>query len=171
MITEQEKIFIENLKNDYLSKRDGSFLNVLFSTSLLDIENVKKDILANIEEDDEIINIFKESEFLLYTKGGYLLGKYHDFFWLYSSEGELWGAGKQIQNTCNIIRQLLYFTLDDIKYIESMFKERGLPSYKKTVAQYKAFCQNINLTFTESDTQWENESKEFDLMLQEKGLM
>ncbi|MDI6977697.1 hypothetical protein [Serratia sp. Se-RSBMAAmG] len=45
-----------------MSKRDGSFLNVLFSTSLLDIENVKKDMLANIEEDDEIINIFKESQ-------------------------------------------------------------------------------------------------------------
>lgn len=171
MLTKSEKHFIKALENDYMSKRDSSFLNVLFSTSLLDIEGVKKDILANTEEDDEILNIFDQSDFLLYTRGGFVLGKYQEFFWLYSSEGELWGAGKQIQNTCNIIRQLLYFTLDDIKYIESMFKERNLPSYKKTVAQYKAFCQNMNLMFTESDIQWENESKDFDLMLQEKGLM
>lgn len=171
MITEQERIFLEKLKSDYISKKDSSFLNVLFSTSILDIEKVTKDILANIEDDDEILNIFEQSDFLLYTRGGFLLGKYQDFFWLYSNEGELWGAGKQIQNTCNIIRQLLYFTLDNINYIESMFKERNLPSYKKTVTQYKDFCQNMSLTFTESDTQWENESKHFDLMLQEKGIM
>ena len=120
MITEQEKIFLEKLKSDYISKKDSSFLNVLFSTSILDIEKVIKDILANIEDDDEILNIFEQSDFLLYTRGGFLLGKYQDFFWLYSNEGELWGAGKQIQNTCNIIRQLLYFTLDNINYIESM---------------------------------------------------
>lgn len=71
-------------------------MNVLFSTSILDIEKVTKDIVDNIEDDDEILNIFEQSDFLLYTRGGFLLGKYQDFFWLYSNEGELWGAGKQI---------------------------------------------------------------------------
>lgn len=171
MLKTIEKNFINAIKNDYSENHKNSFLNVLFGTSPLDMDEIRKDINLNIEDDDGLNEILNRSDFIFYTKGGFLLGKYEDDFWIYSSEGEMWGAGKKIQNTCNIIRQLLYYTLDDKKYIESMFKENGYPSYKKIISKYKNFCNSLGLNFVESDTEWMEESKEFDLMLQEKDIM
>lgn len=66
-------------------------------------------------------------------KNGFYLGKYEEHFFVYTSEGELLGAGKEIQNTCSFLINLLYFSLDDKRVIEDMFQRKGFNSYDKVI--------------------------------------
>lgn len=90
---DKEKAFIEALVQNYHGNKERSFLSILFATDVIDISRFQKDLLDNAED---LFDFFSESDVIFFTNGAFYLGKYKEDFWLYSSEGELWGAGKQI---------------------------------------------------------------------------
>ncbi len=161
----KEKAFIKALVKNYHGNKERSFLSVLFSTDLIDMSRFKKDLLDNAED---LFDFFSESDVIFFTNGAFYLGKYKENFWLYSSEGELWGAGKQIQNTCNIIRMNEFAPLEYKEDINNKLKRDDLPDYDTIIDEYKSFCLNQGLIFNESDEDWAIESEDFNKMIQEK---
>lgn len=161
----KEKAFIKALVKNYHSNKERSFLSILFSTDLIDMDRFKKDLLDNSED---LFGLFSESDVMFFTNGAFYLGKYKEDFWLYSSEGELWGAGKQIQNTCNIIRMNEFAPLEYKEDINNKLKRDGLPDYDTIINEYRLFCLEQGLIFNESDEDWAIESEDFNKMIQEK---
>lgn len=164
-LTKEDISFITSLKEDCYNRKERSFLSILFSTDLIDMNRFKKDLLDNAED---LFDFFSESDVIFFTNGAFYLGKYKEDFWLYSSEGELWGAGKQIQNTCNIIRMNEFAPLEYKGDINDKLKRDGLPDYDSIINEYKLFCLEKGMIFNESDEDWAIESADFNKMIYEK---
>lgn len=157
-ITDQEIRFINILEEDYRIKGKHSFMNILFGASPESMENIKKEALYGSGSLKKILN---KCIFLISIKNGFYLGKYEEHFFVYTSEGELLGAGKEIQNTCSFLRNLLYFSLEDKRVIEDMFQRKGFNPYDEVIMDYRRFCKNLNLEFHEEDEYWEKQAEDF----------
>lgn len=158
IITDKETKFINFLEDDYKIRGKNSFMNILFGSSLETMENIKKDALYG---SGSLKKFLKNCIFIMSIKNGFYLGKYEEHFFVYTSEGELLGAGKEIQNTCSFLRNLLYFSLDDKRVIEDMFQRKGFNSYDEVIMNYKKFCNNMMLEFHEEDEYWEKQAEDF----------
>lgn len=158
IITDKEIKFINFLEDDYKIRRKNSFMNILFGASPESMENIKKEALYGSGSLKKFLN---KCIFLISIKNGFYLGKYEEHFFVYTSEGELFGAGKEIQNTCSFLRNLLYFSLDDKRVIEDMFQRKGFNSYDEVIMNYKGFCNNMHLEFHEEDEYWEKQAEDF----------
>lgn len=157
-LTDKEIKFIKDLEEDYKIRKKNSFMNILFGSSPETIENITKDALYGSGSLKKFLN---KSIFIMSIKNGFYLGKYEDNFFVYTTEGELFGAGKEIQNTCSFLRNLLYFSLDDKRVIEDMFQRKGFNNYDEVIMDYKKFCNNMKLEFHEEDEYWEKQAKDF----------
>lgn len=158
IITDKEIKFINFLEDDYKIRGKNSFMNILFGASPESMENIKKEALYGSGSLKKFLN---KCIFLISIKNGFYLGKYEEHFFVYTSEGELLGAGKEIQNTCSFLRNLLYFSLDDKRVIEDMFQRKGFNSYDEVIMDYRRFCKNLNLEFHEEDEYWEKQAEDF----------
>lgn len=158
IITDKEIKFINFLEDDYKIRRKNSFMNILFGASPESMENIKKEALYGSGSLKKFLN---KCIFLISIKNGFYLGKYEEHFFVYTSEGELLGAGKEIQNTCSFLRNLLYFSLEDKRVIEDMFQRKGFNSYDEVIMDYRRFCKNLNLEFHEEDEYWEKQAEDF----------
>lgn len=158
IITDKEIKFINFLEDDYKIRGKNSFMNILFGASPESMENIKKEALYGSGSLKKFLN---KCIFLISIKNGFYLGKYEEHFFVYTSEGELLGAGKEIQNTCSFLRNLLYFSLEDKRVIEDMFQRKGFNSYDEVIMDYRRFCKNLNLEFYEEDEYWEKQAEDF----------
>jgi len=112
-------------------------------------------IIKNIKK------IIQESEIIFRTQDSFYLGKINEHFWLYSNEGELWGAGKEIQNTCNLIRDVFYFPVNDKSVIEDIFERKGFNTYESISNEYRIFCESLELKFNEDEDYWQSQAEDF----------
>lgn len=158
IITDKEIKFINFLEDDYKIRGKNSFMNILFGASPESMENIKKEALYGSGSLKKFLN---KCIFLISIKNGFYLGKYEEHFFVYTSEGELLGAGKEIQNTCSFLRNLLYFSLDDKRVIEDMFQRKGFNPYDEVIIDYRRFCNNLNLEFHEEDEYWGKQAEDF----------
>lgn len=158
IITDKEIKFINFLEDDYKIRGKNSFMNILFGASPESMENIKKEALYGSGSLKKFLN---KCIFLISIKNGFYLGKYEEHFFVYTSEGELLGAGKEIQNTCSFLRNLLYFSLEDKRVIEDMFQRKGFNPYDEVIMDYRRFCKNLNLEFHEEDEYWEKQAEDF----------
>lgn len=157
MLNKIEVGFIVELNKEYLKNHKLSFMNILFGATPSSFEEVKKEA---IQGSGSLRNLLKKSTLFLSIKNGFYLGKYEDDFFIYSSEGELFGAGKEIQNTC-CLRNLLYFSIEDKRVIDDMFARKGFRPYDEVIKEYDNFCKSLNLCFQEKDDYWEKQAEDF----------
>ncbi|MDI6976211.1 hypothetical protein [Serratia sp. Se-RSBMAAmG] len=158
MLNKIELNFIAELNREYLKNHKFSFMNILFGAIPLSFEEVKKEA---IQGSGSLRKLLKKSTLFLSIKNGFYLGKHEDDFFIYSSEGELFGAGKEIQNTCCCLRNLLYFSLEDKRVIDDMFARKGFKPYDEVIKEYDDFCKSLNLCFQEKDDYWEKQAEDF----------
>lgn len=160
MLTEIEINFIAELNNEYLKNHKLSFMHILFC-SCADKQNNLMENALNGVYNKKHRKIIQQSDIILRTQDSFYLGKIDEHFWLYSNEGELWGAGKEIQNTCNLIRDVFYFPLDDKSIIDDMFERNGFGSYDSVSSDYSQFCSSLGFAFNDNEAYWDAQAEDF----------
>lgn len=93
MLNKIEVGFIVELNKEYLKNHKLSLMNILFGAIPSSFEEVKKEA---IQGSGSLRKLLKKSTLFLSIKNGFYLCKHEDDFFIYSSEGELFGAGKEI---------------------------------------------------------------------------
>lgn len=160
MLTQKEHEFINALYSNYNQKRNNSFMHILFC-SYPDKQNNLMENALNGVYNKKHRKIIQQSDIIFRTQDSFYLGKIDEHFWLYSNEGELWGAGKEIQNTCNLIRDVFYFPLDDKSIIDDMFKRNGFGSYDSVSSDYSQFCRSLGFAFNDNEAYWDAQAEDF----------
>lgn len=159
-ITEKDNIFIKKIYNDFEMRKRNSFMNILFCSDPSKQNNLLENALKDVYNKKHK-KIIQESEIIFRTQDSFYLGKINEHFWLYSNEGELWGAGKEIQNTCNLIRDVFYFPVNDKSIIEDIFKRKGFNTYDSISNDYRIFCESLELKFNEDEDYWQSQADDF----------
>jgi len=159
-ITEKDNIFIKKIYNDFEMRKRNSFMNILFCSDPSKQNNLLENALKDVYNKKHK-KIIQESEIIFRTQDSFYLGKINEHFWLYSNEGELWGAGKEIQNTCNLIRDIFYFPVDDKSIIEDIFERKGFDTYDSISNEYSIFCESLELKFNEDEDYWQSQADDF----------
>jgi len=165
-LNKYESDFLKALDKDYINKGKNSFLDILFCVSSVCKKNILSDILEDVENENHKI-FFKNSDIIFRSQDSFYLGKYKEHYFIYGNEGEFFGAGKEIQNVCNVFRELFYgYSEEDTRAIESIFKMHKYPPYEEVIEDYKIFCSNLHLKYETSDIYWETQSEEFDEVIE-----
>lgn len=159
-ITEKDNIFIKKIYNDFEMRKRNSFMNILFCSDPSKQNNLLENALKDVYNKKHK-KIIQESEIIFRTQDSFYLGKINEHFWLYSNEGELWGAGKEIQNTCNLIRDVFYFPVNDKSIIEDIFERKGFNTYDSISNDYRIFCESLELKFNEDEDYWQSQADDF----------
>lgn len=159
-INEKDNIFIKKIYNDFEMRKRNSFMNILFCSDPSKQNNLLENALKNVYNKKHK-RIIQDSEIIFRTQDSFYLGKINEHFWLYSNEGELWGAGKEIQNTCNLIRDVFYFPINDKSIIEDIFKRKGFNTYDSISNEYRIFCESLELKFNEDEDYWQSQADDF----------
>jgi len=163
MTNEKEKKFLNELKKDYFINKNASFLSVLFCVDIEEQDNLLLSLLDDLNNKKQE-KLFKNSEVIFISQDSFYLGKYGTHFFVYGNEGDLFGAGLEIQNTCNVFRRLFYSydsSDGDRRMLDMIFKMNNHPPYDKIIEKYKIFCNKLGLEYIEDDEYWEKQSEEF----------
>lgn len=160
MLNNIELNFIAELNKEYLKNNKFSFMNILFCSEPDKQINLMENALNGVYNKKHR-KIIQQSDIIFRTQDSFYLGKIDEHFWLYSNEGELWGAGKEIQNTCNLIRDVFYFPLDDKSVIDDMFERNGFGNYDAVSSDYSQFCRSLGFTFNDNEAHWDAQAEDF----------
>ncbi len=152
--------FLAALREQHKNKSNKSFLNILYCINTEHQNNLLKNALKDVYNKKHK-KIIQESEIIFRNQDSFYLGKINEHFWLYSNEGELWGAGKEIQNTCNLIRDVFYFPVNDKSVIEDIFERKGFNTYESISNEYRIFCESLELKFNEDEDYWQSQAEDF----------
>lgn len=154
--------FLAALREQHKHKGDKSFLSILYCVNMKQQDDLLKNIIKNAYN-NEYQKIFEQSEIIFRSQDSFYLGKYKNDFFIYGNEGELFGAGKEIQNTCNVFRELFYaYDINDRRALDNIFKMHDYPPYEEVINDYKVFCKQFNLEYNENDLYWQQQSEYFD---------
>lgn len=161
-IKNKDYIFLTALKEQHKHKGDKSFLSILYCVNMKHQNDLLKNIIKNTYN-NEYQKIFEQSEIIFRSQDSFYLGKYKNHFFIYGNEGELFGAGKEIQNTCNVFRELFYaYDINDRRALDNIFKMHHYPPYKEVIGDYKIFCKQFDLEYNENDLYWQQQAEDFD---------
>ena len=160
MLTQKEYNFIDALYSNYSQKRNNSFMHILFCSDPDKQSNLMENALNGVYNKKHR-KMIQHSDIIFRTQDSFYLGKIDEHFWLYSNEGEMWGAGKEIQNTCNLIRDVFYFPLDDKSIIDDMFERNGFGNYDAVSSDYSQFCRSLGFTFNDNEEYWDAQAEDF----------
>lgn len=160
-LNKTEKDFLKALEQDYIENKEFSFLNILFCVDFKRRNNLLLSLLDDLNNKKQE-KLFRKSEIIFRTQDSFYLGKYDKHFFVYGNEGDLFGAGVEIQNTCNVFRGLLYgYDSTDRRMLDFIFNRRNYPDYDEVIKKYKNFCNNLGLEYIEDDEYWEKQAEEF----------
>lgn len=163
ILCKTEKDFLKALEQDYIENKEFSFLNILFCVDFKRRNNLLLSLLDDLNNKKQE-KLFKKSEIIFRTQDSFYLGKYDKHFFVYGNEGDLFGAGLEIQNTCNVFRRLFYSydsSDGDRRMLDMIFKMNNHPPYDEIIKKYKIFCNTLGLAYTEDDEYWEKQAEEF----------
>lgn len=161
-LNNNEISFLIALKEQHKHKVDKSFLSILYCVNIEQQDDLLKNITKN-SYNNEYQKIFEQSEIIFRSQDSFYLGKYKNDFFIYGNEGELFGAGREIQNTCNVFRELFYaYDINDRRALDNIFKMHDYPSYKEVINDYKIFCKQFDLEYNEDDLYWQQQAEDFD---------
>lgn len=110
----------------------------------------KEDMLYMFEGAELFEKLVKNSIMLFSACQGIYISKYGDFFWATGDEGEIYCAGKHIQNS---VYPALADALWPFEFPFTDFYDEDdehFNHYPECVAQYKKFCEQAGLPFIDN---------------------
>jgi len=143
-LTQQERHFI----NKFKEAEDQGF-SEQWGVSLA-TEECKKDMLYMFEDCESFEKIVADSILLFSACQGIYISKYGDFFWATGDEGEIYCAGKHIQNSVYpaLADALWPFELPFTDFYDE--NDKHFNHYPECVEQYKKFCKDAGLPFIDN---------------------
>lgn len=146
-LTKNELLFWNDLVDDFHTRKEKSFLSVIFLTTLDSESNLLKEFRENSEGLYE--PLLMQSDLLFYSVDGCFVGKYKDTFWGTGSEGELTSIGKKLHNLPYVLISNATDVEDEQKVIH-YFNICYQIDYIQYKEDYKTFCLQYGLVYEES---------------------
>ncbi|MDI6976212.1 hypothetical protein [Serratia sp. Se-RSBMAAmG] len=154
MITEKESQFINFLRDDFKQLKEKSILNIVFDSAPYDNEKQKLELLAlsqytYLGKVDELIS---ESQLLLKGDFSSYIGKYTDYFWLITEDGEITFLGTEISKLPLILSGDLfeYYSTSNFDELEFLLNNKGcsVAQFESILERYIALCKKHGFSFS-----------------------
>lgn len=154
MITEKESQFIIFLRDDFLSFKEKSILNIVFDVvpyaneeHELELSTLSKYVyFGNIDE------LISKSELLFNGSFSSYVGKYNDYFWLITEDGEITFLGTEISKVPLMLCSDLfeYYSTSNWDELEFLLdnKSCSVAEFESILERYRALCKEHGFSFS-----------------------
>lgn len=154
MINDREKIFITCLSNNFSLFKDKSEIFMLFDSLPYNELKDRSGLLFLLEHvySDSFLEIISKSDILLKGSFSSYIGKYKDYFWLITEDGEITFLGTEISKVPLILSSDLfeYYSTSNLEELEFLLdnKSCSVAEFEYILERYIALCKEHGFSFS-----------------------